>query len=257
MIIAWGEEMSEIQKNSYSLAKKQFNLELINLIQNGIAVSYNLERLYENNIGFIYDTMMDCNISTNSDLAKDLAQVAFFAIYDSAIKFDKSKGLSYLNYLNLWLIHYFYRELLRMKYSFKITNTAYYNAKHLDKLSDFYAMDLSYLENHEILDGIADGSLMYTIHYEDIYSNALTKELWKIVENSLTKMNYEIILLRFKDRLKYAQIAEKYSIGKDRVRLRVLRSLKKLKYNKDIQIIAEDWYNIDVARSLREDSTNE
>ena len=28
-------------------------------------------------------------------------------------------------------------------------------------------------------------------------------------------------------------------------------------YNKDIQIIAEDWYNIDVARSLREDSTNE
>lgn len=124
MIIAWGEEMSEIQKNSYSLAKKQFNLELINLIQNGIAVSYNLERLYENNIGFIYDTMMDCNISTNSDLAKDLAQVAFFAIYDSAIKFDKSKGLSYLNYLNLWLIHYFYRELLRMKYSFKITNTA-------------------------------------------------------------------------------------------------------------------------------------
>ena len=107
MIIAWGEEMSEIQKNSYSLAKKQFNLELINLIQNGIAVSYNLERLYENNIGFIYDTMMDCNINTNSDLAKDLAQVAFFAIYDSAIKFDKSKSLSYLNYLS--------QELKRVK----------------------------------------------------------------------------------------------------------------------------------------------
>ena len=46
----------------------------------------------------------------------------------------------------------------------------------------------------------------------------------------------------------------RYEIGKERVRLRVLRSLNKLKKNQDIQIIAEDWYNIDVARSLREDS---
>lgn len=248
MINAWGEEMSKIKKD-----KKQFNLELINLIQNGISVSYNLGRLYENNLGFIYETMINCNISPSSNLAEDLAQVAFFAIYDSAIKYDVSKGMSYLNYLNFWLIHYFYKELLRMKYSFKITNTAYYAAKRLGKISDFYAMDLSYLENSEILDGIADGSLLYTIRYEDIYTNDLIKEFWKIVENSLTKMNYEIILLRFRDGLKYAQIAEKYSIGKDRIRMRVIRSLKRLKYNRDIQIIAKDWYNIDVERSLRED----
>ena len=251
---AYSEENREAgNRKVYTQDKKQFNLELINLIQNGIAVSYNLGRLYENNLGFIYEAMMNCNVSTNSDLAEDLAQIAFFAIYDSAIKYDITKGLSYLSYLNLWLIHYFFQELLRMKYSFRITNTAYYAAKRIGKLSDFYAMDLSYLEKTEILDGIANGSLLYTIRYEDFYNNNLTKEFWKIVENSLSKMNYEIIVLRFKDRLKYAQIAEKYSIGKDRVRMRVIRSLRKLKNNVEIQVIAEDWYNIDVARSLRED----
>ena len=245
--------MKKSKRNTNHIDKNQFNLELVNLIQNDIAVSYNLERLYENNKGFIYEVMGNCNISANSNLAEDLAQTAFFAVYDSAIKYNASKGLSYVGYLNLWLIHYFYQELIRMKYSFRITNTAYYAAKRLGRLSDFYAMDLSYLERSQILDGIADRSLLYTIRYEDIYSNALAKEFWKIVENSLTKMNYEIILLRFRDNLKYAQIAEKYNIGADRVRMRVIRSLKRLKYNTDIQIIAEDWYNIDVERSLREE----
>ena len=244
----------ETSKHKCSKNHKSFNLELVNLIQNGIAVSYNLGRLYENNLGLIYDTLVSSHIDLNGDLAEDLLQVAFFAIYDSAIKYDKNKGMKYLNYLKLWLIHYFSQELIRMNYSFKITDKAYYSAKRLGKLSDFRAMDLSYLSYQEISDGIEDGSLFYTIHYEDIYSNVLSKEFWEIVKKDLTEMNYEIIQLRFQENLSYAKIAMRYGIGKERVRLRVLRSLNKLKKNQDIQIIAEDWYNIDVARSLREDS---
>lgn len=245
---------TKTSKYKCSEEHKSFNLELVNLIQNGIAVSYNLGRLYENNLGLIYDTLVSSHIDLNGDLAEDLLQVAFFAIYDSAIKYDKNKGMQYLNYLKLWLIHYFYQELIRMNYSFKITDKAYYSAKRLGKLSDFRAMDLSYLSYQEISDGIEDGSLFYTIHYEDIYSNVLSKEFWEIVKKDLTEMNYEIIQLRFQENLSYAKIAMRYGIGKERVRLRVLRSLNKLKMNQDIQIIAEDWYNIDVARSLREDS---
>lgn len=144
----------ETSKHKCSKNHKSFNLELVNLIQNGIAVSYNLGRLYENNLGLIYDTLVSSHIDLNGDLAEDLLQVAFFAIYDSAIKYDKNKGMKYLNYLKLWLIHYFYQELIRMNYSFKITDKAYYSAKRLGKLSDFRAMDLSYLSYQEISDGI-------------------------------------------------------------------------------------------------------
>lgn len=82
---------TKTSKYKCSEEHKSFNLELVNLIQNGIAVSYNLGRLYENNLGLIYDTLVSSHIDLNGDLAEDLLQVAFFAIYDSAIKYDKNK----------------------------------------------------------------------------------------------------------------------------------------------------------------------
>lgn len=225
--------------------RRDYNWELVNLIQNRISIKYNLERLYNNNLGFIHKTIRQCNV-LNNDLKDDLLQVAFFAVYDSAVKFDLDKETNYLYYLRLWLIHYFYQELLRMQYSFRISERAYKEAKRLDKLSTFRAVDISYLTTADITYGIENGSLVSTLHFEDFCKNSLSKEIWSIVKKSITPKNYVILIDRFVNQLSYECIGKKYGIGKERVRLRVLRSLNKLKDNKELQIIAMDWYGIKI-----------
>lgn len=228
---------------------KSFNLELVALIQNNIAIKYNLERLYFNNKGFIKKIIKHCNIN-DPELEKELMQIAFFAVYDSAIKFDFNKSNNYLFYLKKWIIHYFYQDLLRMRYSFRITDAAYKEAKKLDKLATFRAVDLSYLSSSDVALGITNGSLITYLHVEDSFKDDLSKEIWKIVKDNVTPMNYQILIYRFANKMSYKQIGECYGVGKERIRLRVLRSLNKLRNVTELQIIAKDWYNIKVDVNL-------
>lgn len=228
---------------------KSFNLELVNLIQNNISIKYNLERLYFNNLKFIKMVIKDCNV-TDSELEKELLQIAFFAVYDAAIKFDFSRSDNYLYYLHRWLIHYFYQDLLRMRYSFRITDSAYREAKRLGDLSTFRAVDLSYLSSSDVALGISNGSLVTYLHIEDRFRSDLSKEIWKIVRKNISEMNYQILIYRFVYQMSYKQIGDLYNIGKERIRLRVLRSLNRLKCVIELQIIAKDWYNIRIDPKL-------
>lgn len=231
------------------------NLKLVTLIQNDIAVSYNLERLYENNLGFIINQIDNYDVvHVDFDFRKDLLQISLFAVYDAAIKFDFSQNVSYITYLKYWLLHYFHKEFMRVKFPFSITEKEYFKLKKLNRLADFHVMDLSYLERKDVIDGIAYGSLVASLHYEDFHRTTIVNDFWKLVKSLLTPMNYEIILLYFKDNLSYADIGRKYNIGRERVRRRIQYSLVRLKHSGKIQIIASDWYGIDVHRCLEEEN---
>lgn len=221
---------------------ESFNLELIALIQNRIAVKYNLGRLYKNNLGFIHTVLNRCGVKRVD--REDLLQVAFFAVYDSAVKFDLVGGRSYLSYLEIWLIHYFYEELLRMRYSFRITHQAYKKAKELDSLASFVAIDFSVLTEGEILRGVADGSLATNLNFDDFFHTELREYIWKIVRENSTTTNYSILVEHYRNSLSYAKIGKGLGIGKDRVRRRVVRTQENLRRNRDLQIIAKDWFGI-------------
>lgn len=235
--------------------EQKYNLKLVTLIQNDIAVSYNLERLYNYNLGFICTAINSFGVPVgNVEFRKDLLQVSFFAMYDAAIKFDFDKSSNFLTYLKYWLKHYFHMEFMRTQIPFSLSESEYFKIKRLGNLANFRTVDLGYLAKKDVIEGIADRSLFYTFQYEDFHRNTLTQDFWKLVESLLTKTNYEIILLRYKEKLTYSQIGEIYGIGKERVRKRILNSLTRLRHSGKIQIIASDWYGINVTKCLQEEN---
>lgn len=217
--------------------KNEKNKSYVVLIRSGINVRENMYKLYEENFGFVVYFIRRCKIPQSR--FNDCTQLAYLALYDAVINFKFIHKMSFINYYKKWMIHYFYEDMLLMGYPMRITKTS---VKEVDStkwisIDEQAIVEIDNHEGHRLTDSIS----LFSIMQSDLVST-----IWTLVDSELNEKNYYIIQQRFIHKRTLSSIGEELGIGKERVRLRILRSLNKLSKNKDLQQIAIDWFEIDV-----------
>ena len=72
----------------------------------------------------------------------------------------------------------------------------------------------------------------------------LNDALWQSVRESLNHRDYQILYRYYKKEQNLKQIANEFNLTSEAIRKRKIRSLRKLKENKYLQILAADYYGL-------------
>ena len=72
----------------------------------------------------------------------------------------------------------------------------------------------------------------------------LNDALWQSVRESLNHRDYQILYRYYKKEQNLKQIANDFNLTSEAIRKRKIRSLRKLKENKYLQILAADYYGL-------------
>ncbi len=80
--------------------ENQTNEELVKDIQGGVNASYSLDKLYQNNRGFIY--RIACKYASYAEI-DDLMQEAFFGLYEAARRFEFGYDVAFISYAAYWI----------------------------------------------------------------------------------------------------------------------------------------------------------
>lgn len=218
--------------------KNNTNLRYVVLIRSGINIQKNLLALYDTNKGFIVHIAKQFDIPNHR--YDDCMQLAYLALIDAVANYKFIYNSSFINYYQKWLKHYFYKDFVKMSYPMCLNS---HNIKNIDQLK-FYSLEELFVEQSG--ESLQYTSLTDSINVFDILEDDIINAIWNIVHDSLSEINYYVIVQRFKHNRTLESIAKSLGIGKERVRLRILRSLKKLRFNDDLRQIAIDWYAIRV-----------
>lgn len=167
-----------------------------------------LEELYINNKGLI--TIAARNFSKTANDFEDLQQIAIFAVIDAVKAFDGKYKFS--TYLKWTLKHHFYKYI-----------------------TEQYKIDSAEL-NNEIY-----AEPTYQMEEEIISCNTLAKVL-DCMKQTLDEKNLNIVIDHVCLGKSFAEIGRNLGIGRERVRMRELRALKKLRENRDLQRIADEYF---------------
>lgn len=160
--------------------------------------------------------------------------------WEALIKAAKNADISKLEYFNgywkKYILHEYLSEKLQIQYKFSLTISEYSKLKNADKdpIEDFYNKMSPY------------EGLIIDDNYEDLYHSDLRKVLWAYVQDALTDENAYIIWELFENGRTQISLAKEFGIGAERIRRRKVRSLEKLKNDKNIQALARDYYNIQI-----------
>ena len=213
------------------------NKNYIILIKSGINVKDNLLALYKSNLGFRIYIIKKCSIPASR--YDDCMQLAYLALFDAVSNFKFIYKTSFINYYKKWLIHYFYDDMLKMGYPIKI-NRSLVNEIGETKWHPIDAISIDIINSKEMY-RIEESISLFTIMQKD-----LKETIWNLIKEDLSEKNFYIIQQRYIHNRTLASIGDELGIGKERVRLRILRALKRLRKNKNLRQIAVDWFDIDV-----------
>lgn len=164
--------------------------------------------LYTNNKGIIIRAAR--RFARSQEDYEDLLQIAIFAVMDAINAFDgKYKFITYLK----WTLHHHFYKFITEQYRFS---------------------------SAVLIEEIEDG-LVYQDD-EGAIANSMLEQILDCMKQSLSKKNYEIMLEHLCLGKNFAEIGRDLGIGRERVRMREVRSIKKLKENEDLQKIAAEYF---------------
>lgn len=202
------------------------NIRLINEIRNGDKDK--IVDLMRNNYGIIHSCILKyLSPQTEYD---DLMQEAYFGTVRAVKAFDLKRSDRFTIILGLWVNHFMYLYVNKAN----IRNAR--QCSSLDSLLD----DLNLVPVRDLTDYLLAESVESTY-----ITQSLEEQLWGEVSRILSKDNYKAVYDAYKNQKSYAEIGRALKIGRASARLKVIRSLEKLKKSNKIKILAYDYFSID------------
>lgn len=164
--------------------------------------------LYTNNKGIIVRAAR--RFARVQEDYEDLLQIAIFAVMDAVNAFDgKYRFTTYLK----WTLHHQFYKFITEQYRFS---------------------------SAALIEEIEDG-LVYQDDESAVASSMLIQIL-DCMKQTLSKKNYAIMLEHLCLGKNFAEIGRDLGIGRERVRMREVRSIKKLRENEDLKKIAAEYF---------------
>lgn len=196
-----------------------------------------MQQLYFDNLGLVYCIAGSLRLSEFD--RGDILQIAYLAL-DKAVKvyrFDSE--YTFVAYYRRCLVHEIYLHTLLMKYPFRVSHQEYKRLKQQEQqpvlllgngLECADQTDLSYAS-------IDDAFI-------DVEHKILRESVWHVVESELTSENFFIISSLYRDGKTRRDLACILNIGYERVRMREIRSLRRLRKVAFLKEIAFDYFGI-------------
>lgn len=200
-----------------------------------------LNFLFEKNIAFLHSRINHYfrlkKFGTSIQLLEydDYVQLGYLALEKAVIAFKPESGLSFLTYYDKYIFQAAYYAGLRMHRGYKLAH-GYKNVKNCEI---DYKEVITYLSDSEL--DIADEA-----EYQVVPNAEVRRTIWSIVFSTLSPMNANIVFKRYYYGLTLEEIGKSYGIGKERVRMRIVRSLSTLSKDETLRIIAADFYGVKV-----------
>jgi len=263
------------------------NEELVRLIQQGIDPTDNIEQLYNQNHNYIWKIARKYAQGDDMD---DLMQEAYFGLYEAIKRYEETAGVLFLSYASFWIRQVIKRYqdncgrcvrlpvgLQGLMYKYKRITGAYLkefgrspttaelcyylevSEKVLEGVSKAVAGgDIKSLD--EIIPGTDDFSRGDSIEdpeaaFEDnvidrMNEEAKKAELWKIVENNLSKEQNTTIVSRYRDNLTLSDTGKLLGVTRERVRQHETRALKILRLPRVVSEM-ENKFEINMAKAYQ------
>ena len=205
-----------------------FSENCILLIKQGVNVTENMQQLYCDNLRLLHTICTSLGLSR--DERDEFMQLAYLALADAVKVYVPDGKYSFLSYYRQCLRHQYFVYRLEMKYPMRVNQNTYRNTQY----STVLPLDVAVREANSDLDFImAEDKL-------------LAETVWNEVYAILTEENADIVFSYYGKGETYQTIGNRYGIGLNSVRKRVLRSLRLLRYSEQLRGIASDYYGIEV-----------
>jgi len=240
------------------------NEQIVSEIQSGICVSDNMQELYEQNRGIIYEIAK--KYSAYDDL-EDLMQESYFALHSAVQSYTSDRDACFITYFRLCLENHLisylgktssliripsYKRTLinrynraleeyRKKYGcfpsnndiatlLEISKCKAENLRRDARIQHIDSLDRSITSDADemcLIESVSDEHDCFEELEERIFQEQLSIVLWELVE-TLKPIERDIIKLRFKDDLTLDEIATRYGKSKERIRQIQERALRTL-----------------------------
>jgi hypothetical protein len=166
---------------------------------------------------------------------EEFEMICYEALIKAANHADLTKGYCFNAYWKKYILHEYLLEKIQLQYAFSLTTAEYSTAKrdNVDLINNYYRRSTSKQEG-----------LIINDVYECVFQAELRKLVWIEVSKTVTNENAYILWELFSKNRTLTSLAQELHIGTDRVRMRKIRSLKKLKENKKLRELAYDYYGI-------------
>ena len=235
------------------------NEELVNLIQNGINPSENLEALYNQNRPFIYNIAKHY-INSSQEL-EDLMQESYIGLVKAVEHYDDTQECGFLTCLKIWLkqelLSYInnsggslsipdYMRYKVLKYRkhrslsdaelcslLDVTKEELKKVKAVDRQMNYASLDAPISESSEgdelsLMDILADGNNRIEVVTDDIAKSQADAQLWKMVDE-LEEDESLILHQHYEEDKPLSQVARDNHISDSIVRASHQRALRNLR----------------------------
>lgn len=251
------------------------NEEIVDQIQNGYSVTFNLELLYTSNLPLIR-LFLKPYIRIKPEDEEDLLQEAYIGMIDAISHYQPDKGILFMSYAEHWIKQrartyiskdksiripgHFKEQINRYKKSVQEYEQLYnrnpsdldmckymnVSLEQIEKLK-IWMQDVKSLDDtiscngdsFTIADTIADDFSIEDSVIDDQYKIYEQQTLWEIVDKHVDSEQQSVIKQIFKENKTYKAIAEDTKISVDKVRKLKETGLKKLRSPKAIKEIRE------------------
>lgn len=174
--------------------------------------------LFTINKKFVYKSLNE--MSTMPSNIDDYLQLSYLALFKH-VKSYENCNCRFLAFYRVWIFHYVYLYNTEMQLPFRVPVNFF-------KKVGYTRVPLE------------SNTSMYCIN---ILDDLMNKTLWDEVEVCVGEMNKDILKMYYKEEMSYAAIGRYYGIGRERVRQRVLRSIRKLRESKSMKLIYDAFFD--------------
>lgn len=265
------------------------NEELVKQIQQGINQTDNIEKLYQQNRGYIFKIAKRYAHVCDTE---DLMQEAYFGLYEAVQRYEDTAEVLFMSYAGYWIKQAIKRYLENNGLTVRIPSHLHNKVMRYKKLISTFEMQLGRkpLDNElraclevgqQALEGIKKAyhdfynmkSLDEVIPSTDdelklgeaildpdidiennvidgMMENRIQRELWQIVKDNTTDKENEVIICRFEKDMSLAKTGEEFGITREGIRKIEAKALRKLRHPR-VRRELEEKFEVNYAKAYR------
>ena len=192
-------------------------------------------QIYNENRGFIQHLGRNVFYVAEQNL-NDFEQLAFLAILETtkAYKIGYAEVSTFKALWKKYILKEYFDFRLETQMTMRVSRSTYTKLKATTGINNSLLQPVKYE-----LDTVKGSNLFIEIERE-----MLNDALWQLVRESLNHRDYQILYRYYKKEQNLKQIANDFNLTSEAIRKRKIRSLRKLKENKYLQILAADYYGL-------------
>ena len=255
--------------------KKQLsNEELVERIRSGRKVSENMETLYKNNLPLIRQFIRPF---IYFEPEQDLLQQAYIGLWTATTHYENSENVKFMTYAKFWILQDIRRylensgsliripshkrqEIIKYKQFIRDFMGKQGRTPTTEEITDFLGVSKKEVQNIQMYsksiesldrpltsddedftvgDTVADGSDMEQDIVDRLHDEAVSRELWDIVQTYTDDMQGQVIRAYFHDGKSLTEIAREYGVSMERIRQVKATGLRKLRRHKALNEIKQ------------------